>query len=85
MKKADNEGEKSVIVKVPYNKGVVKATEPTSNWPQPYYTSTWLQNTLYSHNIIRARIKITFKPDRSVNRKFPENPWNQQAHIAIEK
>lgn len=85
VKKADNEGEKSVIVKVPYNKGVVKATEPTSNWPQPYYTSTWLQNTLYSHNIIRARIKITFKPDRSVNRKFPENPWNQQAHIAIEK
>ncbi len=60
---ADEAGLDIVEVKVP------KENNET-NWPHPYNMAGWLQNTLYSHHIIKTRIKIVFVPDDSVNDMF---------------
>lgn len=60
---ADEAGLSMVNVKVP------KENNET-NWPHPYNMAGWLQNTLYSHGIIKTRLKIVFVPDDSVNAMF---------------
>lgn len=60
---ADLAGENSVEVKVPDEHN-------DSNWPHPYNMAQWLQNTLYSHKIIRRRIKIIIIPSEEVNKLF---------------
>ena len=51
---ADLEGKDYVEVLVP------KHEDSVSNWPQPWNMAMWLQNTLYSHGIIRNRMRIQF-------------------------
>lgn len=60
---ADEKNLSSIEVKVPNH-----ANE--SNWPHPYNMAQWLQNTLYSHNIIKRRIKIEIVPDDKVTYRF---------------
>lgn len=82
--KADREGKAKVTVKVPWGDGEVNPKDLSSNWPHAYYMAKWMQNTLYSHGIIRSRIQITFKPDKKLNKKFYENRTKQQPFTALE-
>lgn len=75
---ADRKGKASVVVKVPQDSEDSSPKVTTSNWPHPYNMAIWLQNTLYSHHIIRSRIHIVFKPDKKVNEKFYENKSEEQ-------
>lgn len=60
---ADKTGQSKAVVRVPQG-------DANTNWPYPYNMADWLQNTLYSHNIISNRFRIEFKPDPSLNEKF---------------
>ncbi|MQB65388.1 hypothetical protein [Limosilactobacillus reuteri] len=82
--RADREGKSEVAVKVPLGEGKVTPKDQTSNWPHAFYMAKWLQNTLYSHGIIRTRIRITIKPDDQVNKKLYENKNNQQEFTPLE-
>ena len=75
---ADRKGKASVVVKVPRESEDATPEVTTSNWPHPYNMAVWLQNTLYSHHIIRTRMRIVFKPDSKVNKQFYENTSEQQ-------
>lgn len=75
---ADRKGKASVVVKVPRESEDATLEVTTSNWPHPYNMAVWLQNTLYSHHIIRTRMRIVFKPDSKVNKQFYENTSEQQ-------
>ena len=83
VRKADLEGKAVVKVKVPLDQENASPDVSTSNWPHSYDMATWMQNTLYSHRIIRSRIKIIFEPDKKVNKKFYENK-NQQPFFPLE-
>ncbi|MCC4422105.1 hypothetical protein LMB96_07125 [Limosilactobacillus reuteri] len=83
VKKADLEGKETVKVKVPLDQEDASPSVSTSNWPHSYDMATWLQNTLYSHRIIRSRMKIIFEPDKKINKKFYENK-NQQQFFPLE-
>lgn len=83
IKEADKRGKAEAIVKVPFDSQDVASKLPADNWPHSYEMGTWLQNTLYSHRIIRSRIRIVFKPDKTVNNRFYENR-NQQPFIPLE-
>ncbi|MGX5165639.1 hypothetical protein ACWKST_07595 [Limosilactobacillus reuteri] len=83
VRKADLEGKAVVKVKVPLDQDNASPNVSTSNWPHSYDMATWMQNTLYSHRIIRSRIKIIFEPDKKVNKKFYENK-NQQPFFPLE-
>lgn len=83
--KADRAGKSKVIVKVPVNDKNHSPKVGTSNWPHSYDMAGELQNALYAHHIIRTRMKIVFKPDYSVNKKFYENKTNEQPFINLEK
>lgn len=82
--KADRSGKAKVTVKVPLGPGKVTPKDPSSNWPHAYYMAKWLQNTLYSHGIIRSRIEITIKPDKQLNKRFYPNVKNQQPFTPLE-
>lgn len=75
---ADKRGKSSVTVKVPMDE------INNGNWPHSYYMATSLQNTLYSHGLIRTRIKIIFKPSSSVNKRFFENTKEEQPFVPLE-
>lgn len=60
---ADKTGQSKAVVRVPQG-------DPNTNWPYPYNMAYWLQNALYSHNIISNRFRIEFKPDPSLNETF---------------
>lgn len=81
---ADRNGKAKVTVKVPLGPGKVTPKDPSSNWPHAYYMAKWLQNTLYSHGIIRNRIEITIKPDKQLNKRFYPNVKNQQPFTPLE-
>ncbi|WP_283576491.1 hypothetical protein [Limosilactobacillus oris] len=82
---ADQAGKSKVIVKVPVNDKNHSPKVGTSNWPHSYDMAGELQNNLYAHHIIRTRMKIVFKPDYSVNKKFYENRKDEQPFINLEK
>lgn len=67
---ADKNGLNYVEVQVP------NYVEKESNWPQPHNMAIWLQNTLYSHNIIQNRIKIVFIKNDQVYNKFYKKDYN---------
>lgn len=81
--RADEEGKSKVVVKVPLDSTDANPRVSASNWPHSYDMAIWLQNTLYSHKIIRTRFKIEFKPDNSVNKRFYESR-NQQPFAPLE-
>ncbi|WP_076459670.1 hypothetical protein [Limosilactobacillus caccae] len=81
---ADSQGKARVIVKVPLEDKNASSKVTTSNWPHPYNMAVWMQNTLYSHRIIRTRIHVIFKPDSKVNEEFYENASEQQAFFPPE-
>lgn len=83
IKKADKRGKAEVIVKVPFDSTNAASKLPSANWPHSYEMATWLQNTLYSHRIIRSRIHIVFKPDKTVNKRFYESK-KQQPFVPLE-
>lgn len=74
---ADKAGKPEVTVKVPLDNG-------GGNWPHSYDMEKWLQNTLYSHGIIRTRLKINFKPTSQVNKEFYENKSMEQSEVPPE-
>lgn len=82
--KADREGKDKVTVKVPLGEGKVTPKDQTSNWPHAFYMAKCLQNTLYSHGIIRTRIQITLEPDKKINKRFYENNKSQQPFTPLE-
>lgn len=75
---ADRKGKSTVVVKVPLDSKDASPKVTTSNWPHSYDMAVWMQNTLYSHRIVRTRMHIIFKPDSKVNTKFYENTSDQQ-------
>lgn len=75
---AEREGKDEVEVQVP-----TYANE--TNWPQPYNMGVWLQNTLYSHRLIKRRIKIVIVPDLSLTEKFGLNKGNVVDFVDFEK
>lgn len=79
--RADKEGKSKVIVKVPLEK--TEADVP-ANWPHPFIMGQYLQDTLYSHRMIRSRIHVILKPDKSVSHKLYENKSDQQPLTPIE-
>lgn len=81
---ADKKGKSKVVVKVPKDQENISPKSAASNWPHSYEMATWLQNTLYSHHIIRTRIQILFKPEKSVNKMFYENRYKQQPFVPLE-
>lgn len=81
---ADRAGKDKVVVKVPVNTKEHSPQDMASNWPHPYMMALELQNTLYTHRLIRTRIKIIIKPSQSVNKKFYENRKNEQPFFQIE-
>ncbi|WP_231121261.1 hypothetical protein [Limosilactobacillus reuteri] len=83
IKHADEKGESEVIVKVPVDQKNYSPKVTTSNWPHSYDMAVWLQNTLYSHGIIRTRMHIVFKPDKAVNARFYEDK-NEQSFAPLE-
>lgn len=83
VKRADDNGKDEAIVRVPLDSKDANPKLSTSNWPHSYDMATWLQNTLYSHGIIRSRIRIIFKPEKAVNSRFYENK-NQQPFVPLE-
>lgn len=83
VKKADEKGKDEAIVKVPLDSKDANPKLSTSNWPHSYDMAIWLQNTLYSHGIIRSRMHIVFKPDRAVTNRFYESK-NQQPFVPLE-
>ena len=83
IKHADEKGESEVMVKVPVDQKNYSSKVTTSNWPHSYDMAVWLQNTLYSHGIIRTRMHIVFKPDKAVNARFYENK-NEQSFAPLE-
>lgn len=76
--RADKSGKSKVTVKVPVD------NKNNRNWPHSYDMPIWLQNTLYSHGLIRTRIKIIFKPSNSVNKRFFENTKDEQPFVPLE-
>lgn len=54
------------------------------NWPHSYAMEKWMQNTLYSHGIIRSRMKIDFQPSKKVNQRFYENKSKEQQEVPPE-
>lgn len=76
--RADKSGKSKVTVKVPVD------NKNNRNWPHSYDMPIWLQNTLYSHGLIRTRIKIIFKPSSSVNKRFFENTKDEQPFVPLE-
>lgn len=81
--RADKEGRNSVKVYVPLDQKDANKKITTSNWPHSFDMAKWLQNTLYSHHIIRTRMKITFIPSKKVNRMY-ENKKKEQPFIPLE-
>lgn len=81
--RADEEGKSKVVVKVPLDSIDANPHVSASNWPHSYDMAVWLQNTLYSHGIIRTRMHIVFKPDKAVNARFYENK-NEQPFAPLE-
>lgn len=75
---ADKNGSNYVEVDVP------KYIDNDSNWPQPYNMSVWLQNTLYSHKIIRNRMKIVFIPNEETYNKFYKKFENSEKFFDFE-
>ena len=77
---ADKKGEKYVEVQVPdyYNSD--------TNWPQPYNMAVWMQNTLYSHNIIKNRMKIVFVKNKLLYDKFyKDNESDEEPYFDFER
>ena len=60
---ADKTGLPKAEVKVPQGNA-------HTNWPYPFNMANWLQNALYSHNVISNRVRIKFVPDPALNKKF---------------
>lgn len=60
---ADKKGQPKVEVKVP------KGDYP-NNWPYPFEMANWLQNALYSHNMISKRMRMRLVPDPALNKMF---------------
>lgn len=58
---AEHHGKSVVKVKVPKENNV-------ANWPHPLNQAQWMQNTLYSHGLIRHRIKVIFVPNKKQNK-----------------
>lgn len=75
---ADKAGHCFVNVKVPKN-------DSDTNWPQPYNMALWLQNTLYSHKIIRTRMRIEFIPDKKLNKKLYKKNYSSVPYIDFER
>lgn len=75
--KADRSGKAEVTVKVPFDGS-------SDNWPHSYAMEKWMQNTLYSHGIIRSRMKIDFQPSKKVNQRFYENKSKKQQEVPPE-
>lgn len=75
---ADKRGNSKVIVKVP------KGSLTDNNWPQSYYMEGAISQSLYVHHIIKHRIKVVFKPDFKVNKRFNPNV-NDQPYSPLEK
>lgn len=61
---ADMAGKNYVEVIVPAHRS------SESNWPHPWNMTIWLQNTLYSHNITRTRMKIMFVRSDEITEQF---------------
>ena len=74
---ADREGKAKVVVKVPYDNDNADPKNPATNWPHSYMMGTFLQDTLYNHHLTRTRMRIIFKPDKSVTHKLYENEHQQ--------
>jgi hypothetical protein len=83
--RADRNGKSSVIVKVPLNDKNASSKVSSSNWPQSFQATKYFQNTLYTHHIIRSRIKIRFKPDEKINTRFYENRSDEQPFTPLER
>lgn len=77
IQNADREGKAKVVVKVPYDNDNADPKNPATNWPHSYMMGTFLQDTLYNHHLIRTRMRIIFKPDKSVTHKLYENEHQQ--------
>ena len=60
---ADKKGQPRVEVKIP------QIGRPGS-WPYPFEMANWLQNALYSHNMISNRMRMKIVPDPAVNKMF---------------
>ena len=75
--KADKEGKSVAVVKVPENRD-------SNNWPQAFYLSRGLQNSLYSQGIISRRIPIKIRPDRKIN-YILGNSLNSEGFEPLEK
>lgn len=67
---ADKKGDSKVTVNVP-------SDHKDSIMP------IYIQNTLFTHHIIRTRLKISFKVDKKMDKLF-ENRKNEQPHIPLE-
>lgn len=77
---ADKAGKSYVEVQVPEYKN------NESNWPQPYNMAIWMQNTLYSHNIIKNRMKIIFVKNAEMYKKFYNtNETNNESYYDFER
>lgn len=74
---ADKEGKSVAVVKVPKN-------TDSNNWPQAFYLSSGLQNSLYSQGIISRRVPIKIKPDRNIN-YILSNSLNSENFEPLEK
>lgn len=82
---ADRKGKSEAIVSVPLNDKEASPKIGSSNWPQSFDGAKYFQNALYSHHIIRTRIKVVFKPNKKVNKQFYENRNNEQPFTPLEK
>ena len=77
---ADKAGNNYVEVQVPDYKN------NKSNWPQPYNMAIWMQNTLYSHNIITKRMKIVFvKNAQMYDKLYNANETSNESYYDFER